>query len=464
ARPKKQGRKQPQYFGPGLWFDKKTGRIHCRLAPTRLPYFGKNNYRGETDPRKLRLIVAGCEGQPLHLQGVSHVRLQDLVLRGSGRNTLLMRHCRHVEIDRLTLYVADVGLRVETSGHLRVHRTAFRGPSPPWGSRSASKYRAFDSHLFVPIGTYETLREKRRSLKPQCHDFEISFCEFTDGHDGPYIGGVQRLTFHHNLVENMNDDGVYLSAWGPPGSEVRVFQNRIAQCLTTFAFGLGRGSESDPGTGTWIFRNLIDLRAPVPYHTPRQNGPQTITSYGRLCGDHGGPVWEPIWFYHNTVIARSGSGRSFGFGMAGHIRRTRRRVFNNLFLQVEGTPLMRFPRAADDFQSDGNLCWSYGKDARTAAKPLADFRQSKTFQDSQRRYRPGWEAGGMIADPRLLKFTPIPYAPLDVGLKRNSPAVNAGVILPRNWPDPLRPRDKSRPDIGVVPLGVRLFEAGIANP
>ena len=47
-----------------------------------------------------------------------------------------------------------------------------------------------------------------------------------------------------------------------------------------------------PGSGTNIYRNIIDLRAPVPYGHPSPDD-EKLTSFGRLNGDHGGPVWEP---------------------------------------------------------------------------------------------------------------------------------------------------------------------------
>ena len=37
--------------GPGVWYDKDSGRIHARLAHTHLPA-PIPNYRGETDPRR----------------------------------------------------------------------------------------------------------------------------------------------------------------------------------------------------------------------------------------------------------------------------------------------------------------------------------------------------------------------------------------------------------------------------
>ncbi|MBW3599625.1 MAG: hypothetical protein KY475_20425, partial [Planctomycetes bacterium] len=44
------------YCGPGVWYDADTGHIHTRLAHTRLPGLGEDNYRGETDPRNVPLI------------------------------------------------------------------------------------------------------------------------------------------------------------------------------------------------------------------------------------------------------------------------------------------------------------------------------------------------------------------------------------------------------------------------
>ena len=51
---------------------------HCRLEA-----LGEDQYRGETDPRKLPLIIAGGSTPVLRLEHAKHVKLQDLVLRGS---------------------------------------------------------------------------------------------------------------------------------------------------------------------------------------------------------------------------------------------------------------------------------------------------------------------------------------------------------------------------------------------
>jgi hypothetical protein len=46
------------FSGPGLWFNRQTGHIHARLAQHQLAGLGERAYRGETDPRKLPLVVA----------------------------------------------------------------------------------------------------------------------------------------------------------------------------------------------------------------------------------------------------------------------------------------------------------------------------------------------------------------------------------------------------------------------
>ena len=97
------------------------------------------------------------------------------------------------------------------------------------------------------------------------------------------------MRFHHNLVENVTDDGVFLTAGTAydgetQGGDVHIYQNRFARILTTFAFGVGHGRQKmtekgkQTGSGVWIYRNVFDFRRPVWYTWP--SGP------GRSAGDH----------------------------------------------------------------------------------------------------------------------------------------------------------------------------------
>jgi hypothetical protein len=72
----------PIYCGPGIWYDKDTGYIHARLAHTHLETPRLGNYQGETDPRKLPLVIAAFNSVPLFVDQAMHVRFQNLVIRG----------------------------------------------------------------------------------------------------------------------------------------------------------------------------------------------------------------------------------------------------------------------------------------------------------------------------------------------------------------------------------------------
>lgn len=78
------------YCGPGLWFNRQTGRIHIRLAHHRLAGMGEHAYQGETDPRKLPLVIAVGFGEDLfRASGVK----QD-----KSRHQIFLTNWRHKEI------------------------------------------------------------------------------------------------------------------------------------------------------------------------------------------------------------------------------------------------------------------------------------------------------------------------------------------------------------------------------
>lgn len=250
----------------------------------------------------------------------------------------------------------------------------------------------------------------------------------------------------------MNDDGIYISAWGPPGTGLQIDQNHLSRCLTVFAFGIGRGSESDPSDGVTICRNVVDLRGPVPYQHPGADNPPAITTAGRISGDHGGPVWDPMRIYHNTFITRSRQMTGYPFGWGGHMNKTSRRVFNNIFVETDLQTAARSPSAALDYQTDGNLIWSLNRMGDPATY-LDAFRKSPNFAASKQQYVDGWEACGQFAEPRLKRLEAEWTTPVDARLQPDSAAIDSGVKLPNDWPDPLRHEDKGQPDIGALPLG-----------
>lgn len=457
------------YCGPGIFFDVKSGRIHVRLAPTNMKYLAeRDNYRGESDPRKLPLVIAGHKGgPPLAVRGAKYLRFQDLVVRGARGPTVEVSASANIDFDGLTVYGGAACFSVKETAGLRLVNTACRGLAAPWTFRGSLKYRAIESRLFSASGWTPTAVINR--------DFELAWSEFTDSVDGIFIGNVKNVRLHHNLLDNVSDDGLFLTAGTgddgtTPGGDVAISQNLFSRCLTTFAFGVGHGRQKvlakglQTGSGVRIYRNVFDYRRPVHYHQPRSaNDPQEVTSKGRFAGDHGGPAWEPMDIYHNTIIADDVPRYTYGtVGLGDHMGKgTRRRVFNNIVVQLQALPGATLPPTSSDFQADGNLHWSVVQGPNFKGDLFAKFRQSKAFAESQKHYAPGWGAGDVFADPKFVKFSADWRRPMDLRLRPESPAVNAGVPLPATWPDPLSQVDKGKRDLGALPLDVRPWHVGV---
>ncbi len=457
---------KPLWCGPGLWYDAATGHIHCRLSHTHLP--GLDNYSGETDPRKLPLIVAPFRSVPLLIDGAAHVRVQDLTFRGAGYDAVILDRAEHIELDNVTVWCGSYGVRARATGPLKLHRCGLYGSCPPWLFRTDTSKRAYPGRPnrdITRLNTHATLvvdngREFEVFAHPCNDNWEISHCEFTDSHDGPYLGGVS-LKFHHNLIDGTQDDGVYLSPMYPrhlfmrDGAEIHIYQNIFRGCLTALAFG---GSE-DTRDHVFIYRNLFDLRPAVLTGRPSVRDRELRTSHGKLMGDHGSPPWSAMTIYHNTIIAREPA-RDASMAALGAVRAEHpRQTFNNLFVHLEKLPAFTPPIAGLPIEADGNLYWTPGTTEQTAAGFFQRYRQSKDFAAQKDKSPNGLSERSLVADPRFA-MPDLDAATFDFRLSRESPAVNSGVSLPSEWPDPLRELDKDGPDRGAIPLGGGPLEVG----
>lgn len=430
------------YLGPGVWLDWQTHRIHARLAHTKGAQ--PDNYAGETDPRKLALVI-GVDRSPLRLDKAQHVILQDLVLRGSATRTLEITGASHIELDGVTIYGGSPAVFVAATDHLRMVRSAVRGTAAPWSSRASMKYRGNSPYVLIAS-----------SKGPQSQDWEIAYSEFTDGHDGLVLDGVKRLRFHHNRIDNFNDDGIYLTLAPrtavPEGIE--IFENLISRAYTMLSFAEAEDHTPNAvGPGVYLYRNVFDLRDGTYTWIAKDASTAPTISASRLCGDHGTPTWEPMFFYQNTVLAPGNAWRDYyAAQLVAGTKGTKRRLFNNIFLQIEGTPGLAVPAPGDDLAADGNLLWG----AKTGPAFQGDFfaaRKSKPLP-------PDFGAHDIFADPKLARITP--DGPLDARLLPGSAAIDAGVKLPAEWPDSLRAADKSKPDIGALPQGAPMLRVGPA--
>jgi hypothetical protein len=458
---KTEGRDVGNYCGPGLWFNRETGRIHIRLAPTQLAGLGERAYRGETDPRKLKLHIAlGFGDEVFRAVGVKHVVVRDLIIRGAtGSPMIHVYGCHDLTFDHDTIYGGFPGLLLNASQKVRVTNSAFRGLAAPWTSRAHMKYRGTPSYQVV-----------FHNNQPLNEDIEIANCEFTDDHDFAFFRYAKNLRFHHNMVDNFNDDGIEI---GPKLRDHSLFlyQNRIGRCLIPLSQHENVKDDSpidhDPMTGTFLYRNVVDLRGGTYKSPPTAADPtgSFLAEQGHVAGDHGGPIWPVMRVYHNTLLRDTQVFRDqylFGLATAG-LRHNERDVFNNIFVQSDKLPGVGFVavKQAPVLREGGNLLWGLKAAATASSEPFAKFLASPLFTASQQHYAAGWTTHDRVADPRFVRLSADRNEPTDLRLQADSPAVNTGLPLPADWPDPLRTADAGEPDIGVIPLGTAPWGIGV---
>ena len=395
------------------------------------------------------------------------------MLRGARLATLALEGGANLEVDGLTIYGGQAPVKAAGITGFRMCHTACRGLAAPWTFRGSLKYRSIESRLFTTSGWGPSGSDGK--------SYEIAYCEFTDSVDGVFIGNIDTVVFHHNLVDNISDDGLFVTAatgydGETPGGGHRIFQNRFSRCLTTFAFGVGHGRQkvvADGKRGQWgtkqlgkgltICRNVFDFRRPVMYYWPTgPDAPQELSSLGRFAGDHGSPGWEPMLIYHNTLLAGDAPRYEYatdGFSRAvGH--GSYRRVYNNIVCQLRELPGQWLPEGQADYAADGNLLWSVSDGPRTQTLPKPRYGKDYNLPPAE------WAAHDKFADPRFVTFHADWRQPVDLRLREESPAVDAGVEIPlsvyRHGPaeDPLKGHDKGRPDMGAVPRGVEPWRVG----
>ncbi len=467
----------PVYCGPGLWYDRDSGHIHCRLAHTNLKTPGIANYRGETDPRKLPLIITPFKSTPLFADMAKHVRFQDLVIRGGGFNAVVLQMGIDIEFDNVTIFAGTYGLRSRSTGPFKMTNSAIHGMIPPWAWRDENGLYTYTGRSYDPFVPPPKAANERNIARlnthallvtegsyefevfyyPYNHDWEISHCEFTDGHDGVYLSG-RAIKFHHNLVDRMQDDGIYLSSPSHYfNDDIHIYQNLLRDIFTTFACNNTGGPRGD----IYIYRNLIDQRQGVPFNRPNAKNPEggMLRGHGFLA--HGNDLIgiENLHFYQNTFITETWSGSYAGRTWTVTNDRTKRRIFNNLFVYLNRYPDPAYPEP-HDILMDGNLHWCPAKDAKMPEGFLEKVRKAKGSK--------AWEANSFVAEPGFMAFESAVNAKNDYRLKKNSPALGKGVALPKEYVDPLRPTKDARPDIGALPLGAEAPSVGrhgrVASP
>lgn len=226
----------------------------------------------------------------------------------------------------------------------------------------------------------------------------------------------------------------------------------------------GCHSRGGPNGNIYIFRNVADLRKGVFAGRGTPDDPQgRVTTYQIfLMHGRGKPLgMESMYFYQNTFVSRTDP--------YGYAQRTlskansvsKRRVFNNICVYLNRYGRLRpFGEPTPDIHCDGNLHWCANPDVTVPEDYLARIQNHPVSIANKESYPPGWASKAIVANPRFVRFSRIPDDICDWRLQDESKAVGAGIVLPDELEDPLRPRDNSAPDIGAIPLGEKMFRAG----
>jgi hypothetical protein len=463
------------YMGPGIWFDRSSGKVHIRLSPTHNNIAGLPDYTGEADPRKVRLAIAAKGTTTLEVSGSKFVRFENLAIRYGGQYTILLQNIENVVFDHVRIFAASYGVR---SGGIRnsvFRHCEFNGGMPSWFFRTDRKdeyyFRAAEGIELNNLGK----QTQRALLLGGNTDLgtTIHNCEFVNAHDTYLVG--TNLTFHHNWVRNLNDEGLVLD--GYVAANVKIYQNVITKTLSPISFG-----GMQVGGARYIYRNLVDVREPTAGYRPRFVGDKGVWRYGNTFKTNGED--GPHDIFQNTFLVYGQPGQASYL----HYRNTAaphsRRSFNNIFVAVNPDtasdvsisflPPPTFPAA-----SDGNDYFRLGRTSAPLLRFLGYSFGGQTFRAddfaslAELRSCPATkplfcqkaiEANSLATDPRFRRITPdgIAGANDDLRLSDTSPVLGTGVVLPADLRalDPLAPT-ASRPDMGAYPRGAGSLKVGV---
>lgn len=509
------------YMGPGIWYNTDLasplkGHVHIRLSHTSNNIAGLEDYSGAIDPREIGLAITTKDTTALFVHVCHDLRFENLTIRFGGEWSVNLNYVQHIEFSHVCFWASNNGIRMEgkegglihplqhPNKNITFHDCQFNGGTPPWFFRNDKKnsyeYLDGNGNLLENHRGDHTV-DKLLMGHPMDTGTQIYRCEFFNGHDVYLVG--DDLSFHHNWLNNMGDDGLFVDAFGA-NERMKIYQNVILKTLTAISFRNQKESISPPPIdGNWfIYRNLIDLRQPTAARRPRYVGDTAVWRHGDVIMAN--PPVGAYDLFQNTLLVYNEEGESAQASFT-HYDNTsnesgckQRRSLNNIFIAVDPypdsnraitfIPSPRFPAQADPAQTDGNNYFRMGFNERphyrsepygdtTSCEPgpgpsSADDKfdsleagadplrpNSQIFLDSGSLY----EANSIEWDPQ---FRRIGGAGLfsdtdDLRLGNASPAIGAGVSLP---PD-LQALDlyapSGSPDIGCYPFGSGPLRVGV---
>jgi len=346
------------------------------------------------------------KGVLLGAQGVRHVWVEDLTLRGkqyaiaaNGASNWVIRRCAFRDVEKG--FTAHNGGYAQSRGHF-IADNVFTGPTAWPRTKGIEAYTATYMSGAGHVVCYNRLEN------------------LGDGIHGTGYGNLSASDFHNNDVHIATDDGIETD-YGE--TNVRVFHNRIVN--------VAHGVSAQPAMGgpIYVFRNVIYNATYSPFKLHNHTTGVLIFHNTSL---RAGPCWpiQPATETVNNVRTR-----------------------NNLFLGTKGTALTTTGRMRGcDFDADG-----YGG----FTGPLAAW-NGKTYKSPADAKAAGQlyaARGAFLIDPARCFASGLlpPTDPdveyrgptLDFRLKDGSDALDKGEPLP-NFNDGFA---GAAPDLGAIELG-----------
>jgi hypothetical protein len=477
------------YMGPGIHFNAGTRRVHIRLSHTHNNVAGITDYAGETDPRRVPLAISPKALTTLQIRRSSHLRLERLTIQFGGDDSIFIEQVQNLALDHVRIRAATRGIRMtgpkeNPTTNVELAHCEFDGGIPSWYFRTDRKsvYHFRDGDEIVANNLGENTSDRLLFGNPNNAALEIHHCEFRNAHD-VFLQG-QKVDFHHNWINNLQDDGLALGfdeRTDGPVTVTKIHENVITRTLTGFSF-----SSRNQTTQWYIYRNLIDQRGPTAGYRPRRVGDTNVWRYGQLHKTTG-DTFGPHDLFHNTMLTYDQREHASFLHYATTTGPHRRRSFNNVFVAIN--PVTEADRAITFVPSpgfpgptDGNLYHRMGLATRDPFRHVAyrfegeDFPGNGTFSDLQAlhasqlfrqsttQYPPGYEKNSLEADPQFRRIGSDGRFREndDLRLGETSPAHGAGIRLPDDLRqlDPFAPANGNR-DIGCYPRGAEPFRVGV---
>lgn len=409
------------YIGPGVMWSPADERLYVRLVPSKYAVSMGLPVPVSSDPRQVPMVLFVDEvalrfastAADISLSGVDFSHAATAISFEPGATRITVRDSA-IRGGRYHIRIKD---DVE---QVALERVTIDGGVPPWIARSDVKRPrdARPGHRFQGAGVHIA---NASSVTIADSRFRYLF----DGIDASPAPSQLKIIDNEFFV--IRDDVLEI---GSASYDVEVAHN----VMTSVAYGVswnGAGQPPDGKAGTkYIHHNIIDASTPMLYGRSDPDGTLEDKfdgplgdgmATGRAIGMHsrssitGADPWK---IYNNTFIVGAdvdNRGVEAAYYIEPYDPNVPHEVYNNIFVQRSGDPIVREARLSDGSQVfDGNL---YDRRPHQNARPLLedlldngnghdfaslnDFVGSAPWRATRAYYGPGWEQSGVEGDPQL---------------------------------------------------------------